>query len=88
MELYDDYVAEQRTVKNHQNAAYGSRAPWEGIWQDRWKLLSFVEGLGFDIVEEFDTDIVVSEGAKNLANLLLVFEVNRGIEGWNWKKKK
>ena len=47
------------------------------------KLLSFVEGFGFDVVGEFDTDIVVSEGAENLvnfANLLLVFQVNRGIE--------
>ena len=40
------------------------------------KLLSFVEGFGFDVVGEFDTDIVVSEGAENLVdftNLLLVF---------------
>ena len=47
------------------------------------KRLRFVEEFGFDIVREFDTGIVVSEGAENLvnfANLLLVFEVNRGIE--------
>ena len=45
--------------------------------------VSFVEEFGFDIVGEFDIDTVVSEGAKNLvnfANLLLVSEVNRGIE--------